>query len=957
MGAQTNGLLFVFDASQHTFPIPNVNRKAMSMPHGTTSTVDQSEKWIHDARKQIFPNKVDWAVHAINGAHIWIETDASGCFVSQDCKKTGPRKKCTVCKVVAHQKCIEQLERIHQIKCKLTFREAAPKGGVETNPPHHIVRRRKLDGRCDSCGKAFQSMLSYKTQKDYIAVNCSWCKRAYHMKPECSNTFLSESQCDMGIHKNLILSPSWIVKLPPRKYSQINNRRGGRPSTRRHSSKERRAFVIKPIEDKLKIPLLVFVNPKSGGNQGARILEKYQYILNPRQVFDLSHGGPRFGLDLYRKVPNLRILVCGGDGTVGWILSEIDRLKINPPPAVAVLPLGTGNDLARFLGWGGGYTDEPLSKILSHIEEGEVQRLDRWDIDVQPNRNAPVETDPSDDNSVARLPLSVMNNYYSIGADADVCLEFHESREANPERFTSRLKNLYFYGKLGSESLMKRKNKDLYKCIHSLLCDGCELIEKIRELKPLCLIFLNISSYSAGTSPWGNPNSEEFLPQSCNDGYLEIIGLTSKSMLATQVGGHGIRIYQCQSAILTTNNKISMQVDGEPCRLNPSRIQIKQRNQSNMIAKKKPHHTSYHQSQEQLITPKSIRTKLFYLNFTQYDSLIKYDIDEIKAVVTEMCSLEVDPDWQLDDMRKKLQTMNITGDMFNSKLTEEWCFLDATWTVRIYRIDEAQESLLHVGDIMEGGIYVLDLQKGLDLTIPINNSLSKSQPNSPQLERSTVPLKMGDSAPRPARTLHSLSLDLSQLRNDDLAQCSSSDLSSTNSEDDINSLSSSPGLASPSTPMTPDDDIMFRLPEEPSERIRVFLEAAKKGLINKFRSIHESGISLTVCDSSGRTPLHLSARYGRKNIVEYILNKVPQCVIDLVDNEYGQTALHKAALYKKRTICRTLIGRGASVVRLDTEGNTPQLLALKSSDTELAKYLQNQERLQLIASDDHETAV
>lgn len=41
----------------------------------------------------------------------------------------------------------------------------------------------------------------------------------------------------------------------------------------------------------------------------------------------------------------------------------------------------------------------------------------------------------SEDNTA----IFVMNNYFGIGIDASLCLDFHNAREENPNKFNSRL--------------------------------------------------------------------------------------------------------------------------------------------------------------------------------------------------------------------------------------------------------------------------------------------------------------------------------------------------------------------------------------------------------------------------------------------------------------------------------------------------------------------------------------
>uniref|UniRef100_A0A8C7MR32 Diacylglycerol kinase n=1 Tax=Oncorhynchus kisutch TaxID=8019 RepID=A0A8C7MR32_ONCKI len=653
---------------------------------------------------------------AVNGEHLWLETSCSGelCYLGEDTcvlktAKSAPRRKCAACKIVVHTACIEQLDKIN-FHCKPTFREGGSRCLRDNMLRHHWVHRRRQEGKCRQCGKSFQQKFFHS--KEIVAISCSWCKQAFHNKVTCFQLHQIEELCSLGAHAGVIVPPSWIIKVrKPQSSFKNSTRRKKRTSFKRRTSKKGtdeskwRPFMLKPLPSPLMKPVLVFVNPKSGGNQGTKVLQMFMWILNPRQVFDLSQGGLREALELYRKVPNLRILACGGDGTVGWILSALDELGMTPHPPVAVLPLGTGNDLARTLNWGGGYTDEPVSKVLCQVEDGSVVQLDRWNLQVERSPAQPEE-------GTQKLPLNVFNNYFSLGFDAHVTLEFHESREANPEKFNSRFRNKMFYAGAAFSDFLQRSSRDLSKHVR-VVCDGTDLTPKIQEQKFQCIVFLNIPRYCAGTMPWGNTGDHrDFEPQRHDDGCIEVIGFTLSSLAALQVGGHGERLHQCRDVTLTTFKTIAVQVDGEPCRLAPSTLRISLRNQANMVQKSK-RRTSVPLLNDPHAVPERLRLRVNRISLQDYDRL-QFDRERLRDISIAVGIVVVRGDCDLETCRlyiDRLQEDECRGlprPGSAHRLSPNWSFLDSTSADRFYRIDKAQEHLHYVTEICQEEVFILD---------------------------------------------------------------------------------------------------------------------------------------------------------------------------------------------------------------------------------------------------------
>nr|XP_055238058.1 diacylglycerol kinase gamma isoform X9 [Gorilla gorilla gorilla] len=387
---------------------------------------------------------------------------------------------------------------------------------------------------------------------------CTYCKYTVHERcvskniPGCVKTYSKAKRsgevhrkcelstlCDGGELRDHILLPTSICP--------ITRDRPGEKSDGCVSAKGELVMQYKIIPTPGTHPLLVLVNPKSGGRQGER-------------------------LNFFRDTPDFRVLACGGDGTVGWILDCIDKANFAKHPPVAVLPLGTGNDLARCLRWGGGYEGGSLTKILKDIEQSPLVMLDRWHLEVIPRE----EVENGD-----QVPYSIMNNYFSIGVDASIAHRFHVMREKHPEKFNSRMKNKLWYFEFGTSETFAATCKKLHDHIE-LECDGVGVDLSNIFLEGIAI--LNIPSMYGGTNLWGenkknraviresrkgvtDPKELKFCVQDLSDQLLEVVGLEGAmemGQIYTGLKSAGRRLAQCSSVTIRTNKLLPMQVDGEP---------------------------------------------------------------------------------------------------------------------------------------------------------------------------------------------------------------------------------------------------------------------------------------------------------------------------------------------------------------------------------------------------------
>ncbi|XP_007661960.1 diacylglycerol kinase epsilon [Ornithorhynchus anatinus] len=484
--------------------------------------------------------------------HAWHDADLFGqptycCLCAQHILRGA---FCHCCGLCAHEGCLDPADR--RFPCKEIMLKAHP-GGVP-DAAHRWIR-----GNVPLCSHCLVCKQQCGNQPKLCDYRCIWCQQTVH--DDCMQSYLRNEKCEFGEFKNLIIPPSYLTSIHHMRKGKITDY----------------GKLASPF-GKQWTPIIILANTRSGNNMGEILLGELKILLNPVQIFDLSKTPPIKALQLCTLLPpnSARVLVCGGDGTVGWVLDAVDEMKLKGQekfiPHVAVLPLGTGNDLSNTLGWGAGYAGEiPVEQVLRNVMEADEIKLDRWKVQVTKKGYY----------NLRKPKVLTMNNYFSIGPDALMALNFHTHREKTPSLFSSRIINKAVYLFYGTKDCLVQECKDLNKKVE-LELDG----ERVELPNLEGIIVLNIGYWGGGCRLWEGMGDETYPLARHDDGLLEVVGVYGSFHCAQiQVKlANPVRIGQAHTVrLILKSSEMPMQVDGEPWAQGPCTVTITHKTHALML--------------------------------------------------------------------------------------------------------------------------------------------------------------------------------------------------------------------------------------------------------------------------------------------------------------------------------------------------------------------------------------
>ena len=253
------------------------------------------------------------------------------------------------------------------------------------------------------------------------------------------------------------------------------------------------------IEEGKSIPIFI-VNKLSGPQFGESTLEYLYQNLNPIQIIDLLDEGID-RLHFFKGMKDIKVIVAGGDGTMGGLVDPIYEI-LGRNVMLIPMPLGTGNDLSRALGWGPGVsTTKDVKYFLKYLETKPLPTLfDRWQIKITSKSNP--------DNVLLDQKMLL---YFGIGLDAKFSYQFNLVRKKFPFFFKTRTGNKFFYGQVGTYNLVTEKKMEMNKCLKIKAVDERDREVDIKfDFSSENVIFQNTSFWGGGCfDMWGSYSNQD----------------------------------------------------------------------------------------------------------------------------------------------------------------------------------------------------------------------------------------------------------------------------------------------------------------------------------------------------------------------------------------------------------------------------------------------------------------